>query len=89
MVQCSHFDVRSGTMQDIQETQRVEDEEEMTCENFDRIATLCAARFHELYDDLVKDLVKYMEDEVSKIKDDVERESVRQLMNEELSDLID
>lgn len=77
------------TMQDICETQRVEDEEPMTCENFDRIATLCAARFHELYDDLVKDLVKYMEDEVSKIKDDVERESVRQLMNEELSDLID
>lgn len=81
-----HFVVRADTMNNKEEAQ---DDDEMTCENFDRIATLCAARFHELYDDLVKDLVKYMEDEVSKIKDDVERESVRQLMNEELSDLID
>jgi len=61
----------------------------MTNENFERIAVLCAARFHELYDDLVQDIVKYMEDEVNKIVDERERESVRLLMHEELSELTD
>lgn len=52
-------------------------DEDMTSESFERIAVLCAARFHELYDDLARDLMKYMEDEVNKIKDERERESVR------------
>ena len=64
-------------------------DENMTSESFERIAVLCAARFHELYDDLVQDLVKYMEDEVNKIKDERERESVREFMHEELSELTD
>lgn len=64
-------------------------DEDMTSASFERIAVLCAARFHELYDDLVQDLVKYMEDEVNKIIDENERESVRKLMHEELSELTD
>ena len=64
-------------------------QEGMTNENFERIAVLCAARFSELYDDLVQDIVKYMQDEVNKIVDERERESVRKLMHEELSELTD
>jgi len=64
-------------------------DEQMTSECFERIAVLCAARFHELYDDLVQDIIKYMEDEVNKIPDELERESVRKLMYEELSDITD
>jgi len=63
--------------------------EDMTSASYERIAELCGARFHELYDDLVQDLVKYMEDEVNKIVDENERESVRKLMHEELSELTD
>lgn len=70
-----------------QETQKVD--EDMTSDSLDRISTLCGARFHELYDDLVQDLVKYMEDEVNKIVDENERERVRKLMHEELSELTD
>ena len=64
-------------------------EEQMTNENLERIAVLCAARFSELYDDLVQDIVKYMQDEVNKIVDEREREAVMLLMNEELSELTD
>jgi flagellar motor component MotA len=64
-------------------------DEHMTSESYERISELCGARFHELYDDLVQDLVKYMEDEVNKIVDERERESVRKLMYEELSELTD
>ena len=64
-------------------------QQEMTNENFERIAVLCASRFHELYDDLVQDIVKYMQDEVNKIVDEREREAVMLLMNEELSELTD
>jgi len=62
-------------------------QEHMTNENFERIAVLCASRFHELYDDLVQDMIKYMQDEVNKIVDEREREAVMLLMNEELSEL--
>lgn len=70
-----------------QEIKKVD--EDMTSDTFDRIAELCGARFHELYNDLVQDIVKYMEDEVNKIVDENERESVRKLMYEELSELTD
>tara|TARA_Y100000748_G_C15502504_1_gene490656 strand:- start:1087 stop:1296 length:210 start_codon:yes stop_codon:yes gene_type:complete len=62
---------------------------EMTSASFERISALCAARFHELYDDLVRDLVLYVEDEVKKIVDERERESVRKAMYDELSELIE
>jgi len=71
----------------LQETKKIH--EDMTSSSFERIAELCGARFHELYDDLVQDLVKYMEDEVNKIVDENERDSVRKLMHEELSELTD
>ena len=66
-----------------------QEQEEMTNASFERIAELCGSRFHELFDDLVQDLVKYMEDEVNKIVDEREREAVMLLMNEELSELTD
>lgn len=66
-----------------------QEQQDMTNASFERIAELCGARFHELFDDLVQDLVKYMEDEVNKIVDERERESVRKLMHEELSELTD
>jgi len=69
-------------------TQEKGDQDNMN-DNFERISMLCGARFHELFDDLVQDLVKYMEDEVNKIVDENERESVRKLMHEELSELTD
>ena len=71
----------------LQETKK--NHEDMTSASFERIAELCGARFHELYDDLVQDLVQYMEDEVNKIVDENERNSVRKLMHEELSELTD
>lgn len=64
-------------------------QQDMTNASFERIAELCGSRFHELFDDLVQDLVKYMEEEVNKIVDERERESVRKLMHEELSELTD
>jgi len=67
----------------------IKNDEDMTSASFERIAELCGARFHELYDDLVQDLVKYMEDEVNKIVDENERDSVRKLMHQELSELTD
>ena len=76
-------------MQAINLSTMTQPDEEMTNENFERIAVLCGSRFHELYDDLVQDLVKYMEEEVNKIVDERERESVRKLMHEELSELTD
>ena len=66
-----------------------QEQQDMTNANFERIAELCGSRFHELFDDLVQDLVKYMEDEVNKIVDERERESVRKLMHKELSELTD
>jgi len=66
-----------------------EEQTDMSNGSFERISVLCASRFHELFDDLVQDLVKYMEEQVNKIVDERERESVRKLMHEELSELTD